>query len=186
MWEKSSPGFRADSLLRVGVEPAFRAGWLQPLNDVYPPPPDQELVFRVLSANSPDGRYKLVFDRYQSIDEDAGEIETGGDPDSAPLLIDLRRRTFSQFETCGTPCGFDWGVWLSPSRFALAGWREADVAGQQRQGRIKIFSIRDSTATTYVTRPVSAGEFALYRDAWRDWIASRLHVHGGATKTGEN
>ena len=127
----------------------------------------------VLSANSPDQRYKLVFDGYQSVSEEDGELSIGGDVDSAPLLIDLRDSVSNRFESCGTPCGYDWGVWLSSDRFALGGWSELDAAGSRFQGTLGIYSIPDSTVAMYETKPVSSEAYAAYRSAWEKWMGGR-------------
>ena len=111
-----------------------------------------------------------------STGEREGEIETGGEPDSAPLLLDLQFGTSNQFETCGTPCAFDWGTWLSPTSFALGGWQDADDYGQWKQGRLWIYSIPESTETSYVTRIISAEKFANYRAAWEAWVAARYRA----------
>jgi hypothetical protein len=179
MWQASLPGFKPDSLYHNGMRPALRGGYVQPLRNIYPPDPEHRDVFSVLSAMSPDGRYKLVFDWYQYIGENEGDIETGGEPDSAPLLLDLRFRTSNQFEFCGTPCAFDWGVWLSPTSFALGGWQDADEYGQWKQGRFSIYSIPDSTASSYVTRIISAENFVDYRAAWKAWVAARYRALKG-------
>jgi hypothetical protein len=174
MWREAMPGFTPDSLYRVGAAPAFRKGYVQPLKNVYPPPAEREPVFLILSAHSPDGRYNLIFDWYQHIGDSSGDVEIGGEPDSAPLLLDLRGGVSNQFDACGTGCGFHWGVWLSPTRFALAGWHDADPTGRWKQGSLKIYSIADSSSTAYVTRPVSRPKFAQYRAAWKDWVASKF------------
>src|SRR5207249_9794046 len=50
MWQASLPGFKQDSLYRVGTARALRGGNVQPLKNVYPPPPDENAVYDVLSA----------------------------------------------------------------------------------------------------------------------------------------
>jgi len=169
LWRHAIP-FAPESLIRVGVGPAFRAGTVQPLKGVDPPPKESAAAFRILSARSPDGRYNLIFDRYQCVLESDGEIDIGGDADSAPLLLDLRHRTATQFETCGPgSCAFHWGVWVSPTRFALAG-TENDEKYMGIRGRIQVFSIPDSTVTTYLTRPVHSSRSAIYQSAWESWV----------------
>ena len=107
---------------------------MQPAKDFIPSnSPEQEAVFAVLSATSPNDRYKLVFDWYQAIEESPGSIDIGGEPDSAPLLIDLRLGISNRFEFCGTPCGYDWGCWIDSTRFALAGWSDEEIAGLASQ-----------------------------------------------------
>jgi len=181
MWGKAAPGFVPESLFFAGSAPALRKGYIQPLKNIYPPT-EEGPTFKVLGADSPDGRYKLVFDWYQHIGEDSGEIEIGEEADSAPLLLDFQRGISNHFEGCGTPCGYHWGVWLSPTSFVLAGWVEGDAAGKWKQGKITIYSIGDSTATTYVTRFVPLEAYARYRDAWGDWVSTRYRA---LVKSGE-
>jgi len=145
----------------------------QPLSDVYPSKEEGNKTFEVLSADSPDGRYKLVFDGYQYVGEEDGEVSTGGEPDSAPLLLDLRQGASTRLAECGTVCGFHWGTWVTPSRFVLAGWTDADASATRRQGTLRIYSIADSTATFYLTREVSSEEFSKYQAAWEAWVAER-------------
>jgi hypothetical protein len=164
--------FAPDSLIRVGVGPAFRSGTVQPLKSVYPPPEESAAAFRVLSARSPDGRYNLIFDGYQCVEEDGEEIDIGGDADSAPLLLDLKRGISNQFDFCGPgSCTFQWGVWVSPTRFALAGTL-LDERSMGTRGRVQVYSITDSTVTTYVTRPVHSSKSAIYQAAWESWVRS--------------
>jgi hypothetical protein len=170
------PEFTPDSLYRVGTAPAFRKGYVQPLKNVYPPPAEKEPVYLILSDHSPDGRYNLIFDWYQYIGQTGGKIEIGGDADSAPLLLDLKRGVSNQFETCGPgTCSFDWGVWVSPTRFALAGSQHEDNLGGTR-GRLMIYSLEDSTATTFVTRPIASPQYSKYRAGWREWVASKYRA----------
>ena len=169
LWRHAIP-FAPESLIRVGVGPALRAGTAQPLKGLYPPPKESEAAYRILSARSPDGRYNLIFDRYQCVLESDGEIDIGGDADSAPLLLDLKRGIANQFETCGPgSCAFHWGVWVSPTRFALAG-TENDERHMGIRGRLQVFSILDSSVTTYLTRPVHSSRSAVYESAWESWV----------------
>jgi hypothetical protein len=167
------PGFRPESLYFAGTGPALRRGYVQPLGNMDPPGEEASATFEVLSAESPDGRYKLVFDWYQRVSEEEGEIEIGGDADSAPLLLDRREQTSNAFAFCGTPCGFHWGAWISPTKFVLAGWQELEAAGSRLRGTLDFYSIPDSTVASYVTRPVSSGVFSRYREAWEGWVAER-------------
>lgn len=176
MWLHAEPEFEADSLIRVGTASAFRGATEQPLKSFYPPPEESEPVFLILSAHSPDSRYNLIFDWYQHIEETGEEIDIGGDADSGPLLLDLRRGTASLFGMCGTPCGYHWGIWISPSSFALAGWQEADASSRSHRGRLEIYSLADSTVTTYVTRVVPSKQFALYRATWEKWVATKFRA----------
>jgi hypothetical protein len=171
LWRHAMP-FAPDSLIRVGVGPAFRTGTVQPLKDVYPPPKESAAAFRILSARSADGRYDLIFDRYQCVEESGDEIDIGGDADSAPLLLDLKRGISNQFDFCGpSSCAFQWGVWVSPTRFVLAGTL-LDERNMGTRGRIQVYSTADSTVTTYVTRPVHSSKSAIYQAAWEAWVRS--------------
>ena len=172
MWRKADPEFAPESLRFVDVAPAFRKDPLQPLKAFYPPDEEHEPVFRVLSARSPDNRYNLIFDWYQAIEESNGEIDIGGDADSGPLLLDFRDGTARLFDICGTPCTSDWGAWLSPTKFVLAG---ADTEGRVR-GTLAVYSLEDTTVTSYETRNVSPQAHASYRSAWESWVDSRFRA----------
>jgi hypothetical protein len=104
LWNAAIPGFRAESLFTAGTGPAFRGGYVVPLSQTMLPDED---ALEALSAYSPDRRFKLVFDCYESVSEEDGELSIGGDVDSSPLLIDLRDSVSTRFEFCGTPCGYD-------------------------------------------------------------------------------
>jgi hypothetical protein len=172
MWRKADPEFAPESLRLAGVAPAFR-GDVQPLKAFYPPPEEEQPVFNVLSARSSDNRYKLIFDWYQHIEEvGEDEIDIGGDADSGPLLLDFLSGTAKIFEVCGTPCKYDWGVWLSPKRFALV---RADTEPRFR-ATIAVYSLGDSTVNSYETQPVSSTAYASYRAAWESWVASRFRA----------
>lgn len=176
LWRHAYSGFQSDSLIRIGVEPAFRNADVGPLKSVYPPPAESAAAFRILSARSPDRRYDLIFDGYQCVEEVNGEIDIGGDADSAPLLLDLKRQTSTRFEVCGPGnCPFHWGAWVSPTRFILAGTL-ADEKTMGVRGRVQVISISDSTVTTYVTRPVHSSRGAIYQSAWEGWVAMRYHA----------
>ncbi|HMC81684.1 MAG TPA: hypothetical protein VKL61_00460 [Candidatus Polarisedimenticolia bacterium] len=143
---------------------------------MYPPSSEKEPTFSILSARSPDGRYNLIFDWYIVIEESGGEVDISGEPDSAPLLLDLRHKTSNEFEFVGPSGRFDWGVWLSPTAFALAGSNSVDNLGRWRQGTIGVYSITDSTVTTYVTPAVSGGRSSNYRTAWESWVSSKFRA----------
>jgi hypothetical protein len=176
LWQAAIPRFQPESLYFAGTGSALRGGYVQPLGNVYPNKEEGDATFEILSANSPDGRYKLVFDWYQTVEEEEGEVGIGGEPDSAPLLLDLREGVSNQFTTCGTPCGFHWGAWISPTRFVLGGWQEIDAAGSLLRGNLSIYSISDSCETFYLTRPVTADEYSRYRGAWEAWVTARFHA----------
>ena len=180
MWRKADPEFAAESLRFLGTAPAFR-GYVQPLKGLYPPTRELQPTFQILSARSPDGRYNLIFDWYLIIEGSGDEVDISGEPDSAPLLLDLKGGTSNQFDTCGTPCAFSWGVWLSPKVFALGGWEDEEPMGHRSRGRLKVYSLADSSATTYVTRPVAVDARRRYQAAWESWVDSKFHALTKAT-----
>jgi hypothetical protein len=176
LWRHAYAGFTPDSLIKIGTEPAFRDGFLQPLRQVYPPPRESASAFKILSARSPDGRYDLIFDRYQCITEEGDKVEIGGDADSAPLLLDTKNKISNRFEFCGPgTCVFHWGAWTSPAQFVLAG-TQYDEKHMGIRGRIQVYSLRDSTVTTYLTRPLHSSRAATYQAAWESWVLSQYRA----------
>ncbi len=171
MWRKADPRFRLDALHRLDTGEAFRGGHVEPMADVHAEPRG---VSSVLSAWSPDRRYEVVFNWYRVVEDSHDGIETIGEPNSSPLLLDHRLGTSNQFELLGTPDGYDWGTWLSATSFALAGWQDADDSSQWAKGRIRIYSLPDSTVTTYVTPVVAIDEHGAYWAAWKAWVDERL------------
>jgi hypothetical protein len=176
MWRAALPGFAVDSLwagsrgrwrpISVGEGDGFTEAREGP----------DDVTFELLVLPSPDGEHLLYVDHYQAIEADGDIIEVGGEPDSEPALIDRRRNTVAILRSCGTVCGFHWGTWLSPTTFALGGWQDADAYSQWKQGTLSIYSIPDSTVTTYLTRVVSAKDYGQYVSAWESWLLKRYRA----------
>ena len=167
------PGFKVDSTWSRG-----RGRWSPGRKDTLQRLPDHlndgsNIAFDILGLHSPDRRFILDVDAYMTCEPQGDSLEWGGEPESTPVLIDLRTKVATTVEFCGTPCWFDWGVWLSPASFALAGGQEADDFGQWIQGTLQIYSLSDSTVATYVTRIVSTEEYGRYRQAWERWLRAR-------------
>jgi hypothetical protein len=176
MWRAALPGFRADSMWG-----GWRAKWSRihadsVSDDLFRKEDESDVTYELLGLPSPDGRYLLHIDRYQYVAVDDGELEVGGDVDSHPILVDQHAKTFVTLDECGTPCGYHWGRWLSPTTFALAGWHDADEFGQWRQGGLSIYSIPDSSVVTYATRIVSRDSYDRYETAWEDWLLKRYRA----------
>ncbi len=176
LWRTALPGFRVDSLWAVR-----RSRWtpevvgeLEP--DYAHKDSDADLAFELLGVLSPDGRYVLDIDNYQVIELNNGVLEAGGEPDSRSALIDKQSRTEATIATSGTGGGSHWGCWITPTTFALGGWREVDELGHWMQGSLSIVSIRDSTETTYVTRIVSASDYQRYVAGWNRWLMKRYRA----------
>jgi len=176
MWRAAIPDLEADSLRSGGVASALRSGYVMPLTEFELLAKEEPIAFEVLSVRSPGGRYRLVFDRYQSIREEDGEVEIGGEPDSAPILVDERLGHAHVFEFCGTPCGYDWGCWVDSVHFALGGWAQIGDQADSLRGVLGIYSLVDSTEAQYFTRAVSSVEYASYTSAWRGWVTDRYRA----------
>jgi cytosine/uracil/thiamine/allantoin permease len=65
---------------------------------------------------------------------------------------------------------------LSPTRFALGGWRDADDFGQWKQGSLWIYSLTDSMMASYSTRIVSSVDYERYAAAWNAWLLRRYRT----------
>jgi hypothetical protein len=173
MWGTVLPGFRVDSLWG-GKPQKWEAERVRKLGGDLAHEYDG-LTFRVLGLSSPDDQRILFIDSYQLIDGGDGGIESGGEPDSKPVLIDRRAGTETTLSMCGTGCGYHWGRWLSPTRFALSGWQDAgdNYDFEWKQGSLSVYDLRDSTVARYVTRIVPRNEYRRYYDAWQQWLLKR-------------
>lgn len=176
MWRAALPGFEADSMWRAG-----RERWLPASPEHFERIPEHrdggnDVSFEILGVRSPDGRYILDVDQGMLITPSGDSLEYGGEPESRTALLDLRAKTETEVDFCGTMCGFHWGTWLSSNSFALAYWRDADNYGQWQQGWLTIYSLSDSTATSYQTRSVPTEDALRYRTAWARWILRRYRT----------
>lgn len=171
MWAAAQPGFGLDSTWRVS-----RERWaLVDVRPYEPLPPESEddVTLDILGIRSPDGRYTLDVDSYQSIQPHGDDLEVGGEPDSQSSLIDERAKREAILGQFGTTGGYHWGAWLTASSFALGSWREADDYGQWLQARLAIYSIPDSSVSEYETRIVSEADYQRYAAAWHQWLLER-------------
>jgi hypothetical protein len=171
MWRAALPGFAADSLWRSGSSrwaPAF-SGHFEPLEP-------GDLTFTLLGIRSPDGRYTLDVDWYQSIQLMGDSLEVGGDPDAKCLLVDNESRAESVLLQTGAGGGYHWGAWLSRTSFVVGGWGDADDYGQWQQGHLWVYSIPDSTVAEYVTRIVSSDAYSRYQAGWHAWLMKRYRA----------
>jgi hypothetical protein len=174
MWAAALPGFAVDSTWRTGSArwvPQF-SGRFEPLE----PESSGDLAFALLGLRSPDGRYTLDVDWYQSIQVMGDSLEVGGDPDAKCLLVDNESRAESVLQQTGTGGGYHWGAWLSKGSFVVGGWAEADDFGQWMQGHLWVYSITDSTVREYVTRIVSVGDYERYQAAWHASLLRRYRA----------
>ena len=76
----------------------------------------------------------------------------------------------------GSMAGYHWGAWLSNTSFAVGGWTEADDYGQWMQGQLWLYSLSDSTVSTYATRIISADVYARYEASWHGWLLKRYRA----------
>ena len=175
MWRAALPGFEADSMWGGGRERWLPASTqhFERISDLIS---DRGIAFDILGLRSPDGRYILDVDSYMGITPGADSLDYGGEPESRTVLIDPFAKTETVVDFCGTPCGFHWGAWLSPTSFALAYWHDADDSGQWEQGRLSIYSLSDSMAASYRTRIISTDDALRYRTAWERWLMKRYRA----------
>lgn len=166
LWRAARPEFALDSL-RFAGRTSFH-----PQPDAVPwefPGPADPEGLAALVVSSPDGRYRLLIDRYQVISGG----ETGGEPDSAPVLLDTRTGRTYTFEFCGTPCGFHWAAWIDSTRFVLGGWREVDSQKQRSCGTLGYYDLQRGVQAGYLVPVFSPEEYARYVAAWHGWVMKR-------------
>jgi len=174
MWAAALPGFAIDSTWRTGSArwvPQF-SGRFGPLE----PESSGDLAFTLLGLRSPDGRYTLDVDWYQSVQVAGDSLEVGGDPDAKSLLVDNESRAEAVLQQTGTGGGYHWGAWLSPTSFVVGGWSDADDYGQWKQGYLWVYSLADSTVRRYETRIVSLDAYSRYERAWHAWLMKRYRA----------
>jgi len=176
MWRTALPGFEADSMWRAG-----RERWLPTSTKPFERIPEHrdsgdDVSFEILGIRSPDGHYILDVDQGMLITPAGDSLDYGGEPESRTALLDLRAKTEAEVDFCGTMCGFHWGTWLSSKSFALAYWRDADNYSEWQQGWLTIYSLSDSTATSYQSRSVPTEDALRYRTAWARWILRRYRT----------
>jgi hypothetical protein len=177
MWAAALPGFAIDSTWAAGRE-RWTPLYTKPFAEDPLSAPDT--TFQILGLPSPDGQHVLDVDAYQQIHMREDVLVIGGEPDSQSGLIDTTSHGEAILQVCGTVCGFHWGTWLSPTSFALGGWRDADDAGHWKQGQLWIYSIPDSSVAEYQTRIVSVDAFARYEAAWKAWLLKRYRAFARA------
>jgi hypothetical protein len=170
MWRETLPGFLPESLWSQG-----KRVWKPGNEGGMEGGAGSELTATILTLDSPGGRYSLCIDNYQYIQPDGDTLIVGGDPESQPSLTDNIVKRQENLAMCGTSCGFHWAKWLSPTSFALGSWTEADEYGQWKQGRLTVYSIRESTRVDYATRIVSVNDYDRYYRAWTLWLLKRYH-----------
>ena len=177
MWGGALEGFSPDSLWLVS-----RRHWSLAGGGTRPPlflgegDDSQSLARQLLSLRSPSRRFALSVDSYQAVMPSGDSLEVGGEPDSRCSLIDIRDSTEFVLMQTGTGGGYHWGAWLSEHSFAVGGWNDADDYSQWKQGRLWMFSLRDSTVTEYETRIVSAEAYLNYEARWHDWLLARYRA----------
>jgi hypothetical protein len=175
LWRDALPGFAVDSLWSDGT-----ARWVPKFDRRQDPGFGRSWADRLLGLRSPDGRHVLDIDSYLDIVPSHDTLDVGGEPDTQSTLEDRRTHALAVVAFCGTPCTFDWGAWLAPGVFALGGWSEVDGFETWYRGDLAIYSLRDSTVTTYVTRAVRPGAVNLHARAWTQWLLKRYRALASA------
>jgi hypothetical protein len=179
LWRDVLPGFEVDSMWNVGAT-RWKPDFSEPGTDLFV---DNGPESRLLLMPSDDGRYLLNVDWYLSfVPGGDGLVQDQGEVDSQPRLVDLRLKRQMIVETCGTPCGFHWGGWVGPDAFAIGEWMTLD--NEWAQGSLTIYSLRDSSAVTYVTRVVSSSaSYQPYNSAWMHWLTGLYQQMKSRPKT---
>src|SRR5580765_3900763 len=111
MWRTALRGFEVDSMW--GTRPQrWSALSMSALDgDTEHKDTDADVAFQIFGLPSPDRRYILDVDSYQSVEPDADTLVVGGEPDSRCMLIDQKAKSEAILQFCGTACGFHWGRW---------------------------------------------------------------------------
>src|SRR5262249_40353859 len=122
-WREASPGFAAESLARGSPEPfTFGYRWADSSGAV----PTGIRSRALVDVVSPDSTHSIDYDMYLDfLRDESGEIDAGGDVDSAPVFADFASDSLWQVAFCGTPCFFDGAYWVDVGRFVLTGARES-------------------------------------------------------------
>lgn len=189
-WRAADPALRLDSL-RAGPWSAFAVKWdAQPYGiagittpaESLPPDQREDEGLRALTVIAPGARYALLIDRYQSVGESENGIEIGGEPDSAPMLIDRRTGRTDTFEFSGTMSGYQWAAWLDSSRFVIGGWGEARADGSSTYGFLEFFDIARGLQRSYFVPAVGEAAYERYRHEWEAWVAKRYRAAYGAAR----
>jgi hypothetical protein len=178
LWGHALDGFSLDSLWLVsrGRWSPRGGGTISPLVTGEDTNSGADLATTLLSVRSHDNRYRLIVDSYQAVLPDGDSLIVGGEPDSRCSLVDTRDSTELVLHFSGTGGGFHWGQWLSNDEFALGGWNEADDFGKWKQGRLWLYSMRDSIVCEYQTRIISAETYQRYEAAWHGWLLARYRA----------
>lgn len=142
--QRAQPGIGVDSLRRAHRGPFT-------LHDIRPYNVDgreERARLRMFGVYAPDSTRVVDPDSYLEVSREATRISVGGEPDSKPVLIDLKTRSVTVLEFCGTDCSFDGAFWLDALRFALTGTVVLDTTGA-RCGRVRLYDLNDGTVTEY-------------------------------------
>lgn len=179
LWRSAQPAFRVDSL-RAGGWSAFR-----PAPDAMPwpfpgithdagGPESSPAMLRV----APGGRYALLIDRYLDVSTDGPPgADVGGEPDSAPVLLDRGTGVTSTFEFCGTSCVFQWGAWIDSTRFVLGGQAFTGLAGGGAYGTLGYYDLRARRKATWYVPASDSAALERYHRAWWEWLMRRYRAH---------
>lgn len=172
VWRHAVPGFTLDSLRRLPSETFdFEDAWRDTAHEL-----DPVRARALIDVLSPDSAHSLDFDTYLDFERDeSGKIVLGREPDSAPVLADLRSDSLWHVEFCGTPCFFDGAYWADNHRFALTG---ATQTGESFNGPwaafLDVYDLRARIRTRWLAVPVHDRAFERYRSASDAALIGRL------------
>jgi len=183
IWRHAVPRFRLDSLRRFPSETFhFDYAWRDTAHEL-----DPVRAHALIDVRSPDSSHSLDFDVYLDFERnESGKIVLGREPDSAPVLADLKSDSLWRVAFCGTPCFFDGAYWADDRRFALTG---ATRTGAGSNGPwaafLDVYDLRTRTVTRWLASPVDDHAFDRYRSASDAALIERLE-DAGVRKTSES
>lgn len=183
VWRHAVPGFTLDSFRRLPSE-TFRFDYARHEAEHRVDPVRARAL---IDVRSPDSAHSLDFDTYLDFERDeSGKIVLGREPDSAPMLADLRSDSLWRVAFCGTPCFFDGAYWADDHRFALTG---ATQTGEGANGPwaafLDVYDLRTHMTTRWLAVPVDDRAFDRYRSASDAALIERLE-NAGVRKTSES
>ena len=151
LWRRVLPGVGADSLRRVASGPFT-------LNDIHHIDLDdreERARLRVFGVYSPDSTRVVNPDAYLVLTRTETSVSIAGEPDSKPVLIDLKTKSVATLAFCGTDCHYDGAFWLDPLRFALTGSLVVNDSTGVRCGRVLLYDLNAGTMTEYRLPPLA-------------------------------
>jgi hypothetical protein len=151
LWRHAMPAVSADSLRLVARGPFT----LKDIHHFNPEGREERAQLRVFGVTSPDSTRVVNPDAYLVVTRTDNGVDVAGEPDSKPVLIDLKTKSVATLEFCGTGCGYDGAFWLDPLRFALTGSLVVNDSTMIRCGRVLLYDLGAGTLSEYRLPPLA-------------------------------